>query len=749
MAAALLAQPLAGAQDASELELQALATLVAAVDDHPALAAARASLQAAQRRLDGVSDPISLSASYGYTGFLYEEPDPTLPPLDLPDGQQQISVSTTLRPFLFGDLRDLADQRQIDVLRAALNLREARAGLEAQAVRAAASLLVARAGVELARAGLVLAGDALDVTDTRFARGAASAAELERARLSLAQAESRLVGAEADQRLAEISLELLVGAARLERIPELAPVPGVPPAVERSRLDLALAELTVRNGERGLIPTVQASYAWNLDDDNSLSISLESRTLQPTVGFQHSSTLGVEPTPTPGPALTGSFSVGVGLTIGPELFRTLDATRDQRAAAEAKLRADVEGVARARPHSCRCRRRARPGRSRARHRTRGLPGHPRPRPSRADVSERSTRAAQPHPRLVHQLRHPPLGGPAVKALMLSLLLLLPTAAAQTLADALAQADGRLVVVNALLELDDSRRALERTRADPLALRFEQTQAQQRVLLAEAQLEQTRFQAYVEITQGYTQLLQAQRQLELAEAARVLSAQALDIARIRLERGSATALDLQDAETSLNDAINNVGAATQGVALARSNLQGLTGLTFDEPAAVAFDFEGYALPPLEQITTQLERHPTVLQATQGLELARLGRELLDPSYAAANQIEAAELQISQAEGGVREARRGLDLQARSLHNAAVNARQSLAIARESLTNSLGREQIERQRLEAGLIADIAFRQTQLATRRSELALLQAEHSYLKALLDLQAGAFVAIEGLHGF
>ena len=338
----LLTASTATAQNQSAQDQTPLARLVSAVDGHPALAAARASLVAAQRRLQGVSDPISLSASYGYSGFLYEEPDPTLPPIELADGQQQISVDATLRPFLFGDLLDLADQRQVEVLRAALALREARANLESQAVEAATTLFLAQAGVELARSGVDLAADALSASGVRFERGAATAGELERARLSLAQAESRLRGAENDLHLAELSLELLVGPARLSDIPELEPVSGVPPDVERSRLDLTLAEIGLRNAERGLIPTVQASYAWNLDVDNSLSISLESRTLQPTLGFQHSSLGGVGPTPSPGPALDATFSIGVGLTIGPELFRNLDATRDQRSAAEARLRADVE-----------------------------------------------------------------------------------------------------------------------------------------------------------------------------------------------------------------------------------------------------------------------------------------------------------------------------------------------------------------------------------------------------------------------
>lgn len=338
---ALLLLLAVGAVTAQESD-SPLARLVQEVDDHPALEAARAALEAARLQLQGVSDPFSLGANYSYTGFVYAEADPALPPIDVPDGQQQLSLNATLRPFLFGDLRDLADQRQVEVLRAALALREARAELEAQAVEAAASLLLAEAGVDLARAGVELSGAALEASELRFERGGATASEVERAGLALAQAENRLLDAENDLRLAEMSLELLVGSERLAAVPELEPMRGVPPAIERSSLDLSLAEIAVRNAERGLIPTVQASYAWNLDSDNSLSISVESRTLQPTLGFQHSSTAGIEPLPAPGPELDASFSIGIGLTLGPELFRALDATRDRRDAAAARLRGDVE-----------------------------------------------------------------------------------------------------------------------------------------------------------------------------------------------------------------------------------------------------------------------------------------------------------------------------------------------------------------------------------------------------------------------
>jgi hypothetical protein len=74
---------------------------------------------------------------------------------------------------------------------------------------------------------------------------------------------------------------------------------------------------------------------------------------------------------------------------------------------------------------------------------------------------------------------------------------------------------------------------------------------------------------------------------------------------------------------------------------------------------------------------------------------------------------------------------------------------LSIRQDALNNALERQAVEKQRLDAGLIADIQFKQTQLATKQAELAALQARHAYLNALLALQAGTMTPLEGLYGF
>jgi outer membrane protein, heavy metal efflux system len=317
----------------------------------------------------------------------------------------------------------------------------------------------------------------------------------------------------------------------------------------------------------------------------------------------------------------------------------------------------------------------------------------------------------------------------------------------TLPDALATSN-RSAVVTAQLALNDATVALSRTQADPLALRLEQTQAQQKVALSQAQLDEAKYKAIQDITSGYTQLLEAQAALNLSTFARDLSHQNLQITTIRRDKGSATELEVQEAQNALEDAENNLASAEQGVALAKTNLEGLIGMPVLTLAPIP-DESLVPLPALETVLANLDKLPTLLQVNQGIELAQLGVDLLDPSYASKSQIDTAQLQLETAQTSSSEVRRGLELQARTLYNQASTASETLSIRQDALSNALEREGLEKQRLDAGLIADIQYKQTQLATKQAELAALQAKHAYLNALLALQAGTMTPLEGLYGF
>jgi outer membrane protein TolC len=317
-----------------------------------------------------------------------------------------------------------------------------------------------------------------------------------------------------------------------------------------------------------------------------------------------------------------------------------------------------------------------------------------------------------------------------------------------LPEALATIEGRVGVVTASLDLIDAERALARTESDPLALRLQTTQARQAVESARADLTAARFEAQAEVAAAWARVRETDLQVALAGDARDLSARALAVAELRLERGSATQLDVDEARTDLADAEANLATARSGLALAQADLTGLTGLpAAEELPAVDRELLAVRLPEDAELDAAIEDLPAFLQVAHGVELARLGVELLDPSFASQAQIDQAATQLAQAEAGAAEARRGLRLQVQALRNAAVSARERDRLAREALGQAREREEIQGSRFDAGLISELELAGVRLEVEQAALQAVQAEHALMNALLDLQAGTLWPLEGWH--
>ncbi len=322
----------------------------------------------------------------------------------------------------------------------------------------------------------------------------------------------------------------------------------------------------------------------------------------------------------------------------------------------------------------------------------------------------------------------------------------PVAHALTLEEALGAARGRPDAVNQQLELLNASNALVRTQGDPLALKMDKVKAQQAVDLGRVQLEKAYDDALVDIAKAYTSVLEAREQVGLADKGVALAQSSLRIARIRLANGGGTQLDVQDAQVQLDNAQKNAAAAGKGLSVALANLEGMIGQQLDaaELEPVSDDF----LVPVPEMDAALEAvrgHPQLVQARQGLELARLGVSLLDPAYAAPAQIENAKTQLQTTEKLVTEAQRGMQLQARNLVIQAQNAAEGYRIAQDDAANAEKRLGFQKDRLDAGLIAQVQYDQAQLDALQARLGVTQARDQLLTSLLALQAGTLVPLDG----
>jgi outer membrane protein len=325
---------------ANRAELDAL---LAAVAEHPAMRSVNALGEAAELRRQAVFAPVAFAANLDFRRAVIDAieapPGVTLPPID--PNTLSYGARVILRPYPLGDLADLADQRALDVERARLQARETRARLEAQAIEAALAINLSELGVALAERGLHLAEAAERGTLRRAEAGGASAVDVGRAELARREAHAALADARANRDLARARAATLIGDLTLSGPVAIDPIFGVTPDVVRASLDLAAAQLGARNAARSLAPQLQGGYTWLLDDGATLTLALESRTLQPTLSY--ASNGGAQPGGDL-PGLRGAWSIGVSWSISTGDAATQTANRYQIDAAEAALALAAAGA---------------------------------------------------------------------------------------------------------------------------------------------------------------------------------------------------------------------------------------------------------------------------------------------------------------------------------------------------------------------------------------------------------------------
>ncbi len=315
-----------------------------------------------------------------------------------------------------------------------------------------------------------------------------------------------------------------------------------------------------------------------------------------------------------------------------------------------------------------------------------------------------------------------------------------------LTDALAETPGRSAVVTARTELQDAAVSQRRVVQDPLAVRSDKLQAEQRLDLARVSFVQTFYAALQEITSAYTGVLQAKTGVAVAQQGVALAEKALEIAQIRFDGGSAVRTEVDEAQVSLDEARNARRSAQDGLNVALSNLEGLLGREL-RAAALADVPDDYLvpIPELERVFAASQRHPTLVQAVQGLAGAELAAAVLAPSYASPTQLESAQSALSNARAGADEARRGFRIQVRTLYNNAQNAKESYRVAQETLQNTNERLETERQRYTGGLISRLTLDQAELQSAQAEQNTQGARYAFLDALLGLQSGTLVDLAG----
>lgn len=321
---------------------QGLETFLSPLNQHPGLAATAAQLRIEEARIANARDPITLSLSYGFSAFQVSDdlaglPEPIVELLSPPDSAAQLSLDVTLRPVPLGDMADLHDQALLQYRLAELAWRETLTSLQVNAVETAYSVHLAEESLTLAEEGAQLALDALLATEIRFGNGAATERELRDADAGAAEAAMLVDTARAGVELTRLALTGLVGNQEpppREQL-RLGQPTGEPASVQRAALQRELALVGARNARRSVLPVLQTGYTRYMDDNNSVGISIESRTLQPNLNYTHQ-TAGRS---FPENLIEGNFTIGVSASISPAITAALAAADAQEQAADSGLKA--------------------------------------------------------------------------------------------------------------------------------------------------------------------------------------------------------------------------------------------------------------------------------------------------------------------------------------------------------------------------------------------------------------------------
>ena len=331
------------------------------------------------------------------------------------------------------------------------------------------------------------------------------------------------------------------------------------------------------------------------------------------------------------------------------------------------------------------------------------------------------------------------GGHAVKSTRMLVLLALGSASALaapvlTLDAALKKTPEVASVELALQEQQDARANLNRLLQDPLATPMEVAQARLRASLADARSARAPKAARAQIAAAYTSAVTAQAAVPLAQKSVTVAAKGLEIAQIRLKNGSATNQVVRDAQDRLGDARKSLSSAQANVRLAEDALRDLVG-DFEKLTPV----RDLPDPPSANVVDGvLKESTTLLQARQGVESAQLQLSVLDPSYTARKDIDAARSGLESARKSLTQAQSGERQNVQNLFDAVTRAwrdvtheRQAEATARAKLTQ-------DQRRLTGGLISPFDLMQSELSAQQAAFGVLKAENEYVRSYYALLAG-----------
>ncbi len=304
------------------------------------------------------------------------------------------------------------------------------------------------------------------------------------------------------------------------------------------------------------------------------------------------------------------------------------------------------------------------------------------------------------------------------------------------------------VRTAQANLAKAQASLKATESDPSALVADTLQAQQSAALAGVQLQNAKIGTLQSTLSAYTALYSAQENVDLQTLQVQSDSKNLQVVQVKLNIKNATALDLKNAQSSLDASTQNLADAKAQVGIAAQKLAAITGLS----SAVRASGLG-TIPTLKvsqaSLTAGLNtRLPNVVQSQQAVDLAQLNVKLYDNDFTPAQTLSNAKVTLANAQRSLDSATKNAATSLSSAYQAATNAQQLLSVALQKETNAQTNYHQDQTRLKTGVISAVDLLKSQLSLAQAQQNRVSAQASALNTLASLSAASGTNLTGVGG-
>ncbi len=298
-------------------------------------------------------------------------------------------------------------------------------------------------------------------------------------------------------------------------------------------------------------------------------------------------------------------------------------------------------------------------------------------------------------------------------------------------------------------LKNAQADLAAKQSDPSTLVIAMTQAQQTLALNTAQLEAQKLSVMSNVAGAYLNLFEGQENVKVLQAQLDLDAKNLDVAKAKLAAKNGTQLDVSKADSTLSASKQSLADAKAQLPILSNRLEVMLGtntgnLTVGAPPA-------FKEVKIDQATLEksLEtRLPSVLQASQAVDLANLNVRLSDNEYTPPATLRDFKTQLENAQRTLDTTRTNALTSLRDANRNVSNALEQVRIAKQNLDNATESLSQDQAKFKSGTISAVQLQTTQVTALRARYTYTQSTDSYLRALASLSTASGVDQIGLKG-